>query len=405
MALANGTAFNFKTAQAQGSRVVSVRNSEAGQGRIVVLDGLRGLMTVFVVVSHFFGEVPNGVRALSVGWIAVLMFFVLSGFLVGRLILEKKDHANFFTVFYIRRICRTLPVYLFCVVLVFALMRLVGPTPYMEITREFPLWSYLTFTQNIFMSETNAFGPYWLAPTWTLSVEEQFYLIAPALMIFLPARWLMPVLSAGAVLSVAFRAAIFWGGAMPPLAGLVYLPGCMDALFCGLMAAVVYKTKDVTRYAMILRLAPLAMLASVFVMRLADGTDGHLFEVFSRLIASLGCAAYILSVVTGAPEGERLRSPVLGFFGETSYAVYLIHLMVLGLMHGLILGTAPDLASPAQWAVTLAALPVTVFFGWLITKTIEQPISAYGRRFAWSKERRDEAANDYGGAISLGAAS
>lgn len=399
MATAGGTTFDFDTAQS--TRAVSVRNTEAGQGRIVVLDGLRGLMTVFVVVSHFFAEVPNGIRALSVGWIAVLMFFVLSGFLVGRLILEKKDHTNFFQVFYIRRICRTLPVYLFCVALVFAIMQLVGPAPYMEITREFPLWSYLTFTQNIFMAETNAFGPYWLAPTWTLSVEEQFYLVAPALMIFLPARWLIPVLWTGAALAVAFRAAIFWGAAMPPLSALVYLPGCMDALFVGLIAAVIYKTVDLSRYALALRLAPLVMLAVVFAMRLADGTDGHLFEVFSRLIASLGCAAYILSIVTGAPEGERLKSPILGFFGETSYAVYLTHLMVLGLMHGLILGTAPDLVTPAQWAVTLAALPVTVLVGWLITKTIEQPLSAYGRRFAWSRERGNAASNTYGASTQL----
>lgn len=357
-------------------------------GRIVVLDGLRGLMTVFVVLSHFFGEVPTGINALAVGWLAVLMFFVLSGFLVGRLILEKQHHANFFFVFYVRRCCRTLPVYVFCVLFVYAMMLAVGRAPYMDITAVFPLWSYLTFTQNFFMVDANAFGPYWLAPTWTLSVEEQFYLIAPALFLFVPRRFLVTVLTAGALIAVLFRAAILWGGWWPALAASVFLPGCMDPLFCGLLAAVLYKSVDLTRYDQHLRVLPLVMLAAVLGLRLVDRPDFPVFDVFSRLFASIGCAAYIVAVVRGSPEGERLKSPVLCFFGQTSYAVYLTHLAVLGLMHGLVLGTLPDIATPVQWAITLAALPATVLLGWGVTKLVEEPITAYGRSFAWSKEAR-----------------
>src|SRR5437016_14672551 len=84
----------------------------AGQERrIVALDGLRGLMTILVIVSHYFGEVPNGLRATMLGWLAVDVYFVLSGYLIGKLILERGQHANFFTVFYVRRICRTIPAY------------------------------------------------------------------------------------------------------------------------------------------------------------------------------------------------------------------------------------------------------------------------------------------------------
>ena len=373
---------------ASAPRAVRAASDVQTAGRIVVLDGLRGLMTIFVVVSHFFGEVAHGVNAFAVGWLAVLMFFVLSGFLVGRLILEKQHHANFFAVFYIRRCCRTLPVYLFCVLFVYAMMHAVGRAPYMDITAQFPLWSYLTFTQNVFMVDANAFGPYWLAPTWTLSVEEQFYLIAPALFLFVPKRALVPVLAAGVVLAIIFRAAIVWGSLMVPMAAQVFLPGCMDPLFCGLIAAVLFKQVDLSRYDQHLRVLPVVMLGLVIGLRFFERPELPVFEVFSRAFASVGCAAYILSVVRGSPEGERLKSPILGFFGQTSYAVYLTHLAVLGLMHGLILGTAPDLVTPAQWAITLAALPATVLLGWLVTKLVEEPITAYGRSFAWSKESR-----------------
>ena len=147
---------------------------KGAENRIVGLDGLRGLMTLFVVASHYFGEVRHGVAAMEVGWLAVKMFFALSGFLVGRLILERMTCGNFFVVFYVRRFCRTLPVYLFCVLLVYLCMHLLGSPQWMDIGNEFPLWSYLTFTQNFFMISTDSIGPRWLAPTWTLSVEEQF---------------------------------------------------------------------------------------------------------------------------------------------------------------------------------------------------------------------------------------
>lgn len=68
-------------------------------------------MTILVLVSHYFGEVPHGITALMFGWIAVDMFFVLSGYLVGKLILEKQHNDNFFQVFYVRRVaarCRSI---------------------------------------------------------------------------------------------------------------------------------------------------------------------------------------------------------------------------------------------------------------------------------------------------------
>jgi len=362
------------------------------QGRIVALDGLRGLMTLFVLVSHYFGEVAHGTSALEVGWIAVQMFFVLSGFLVGRLILDKQHHANFFFVFYMRRCCRTLPVYIFCVIAVFATIKLLGHQPYLDITAEFPLWSYLTFTQNVFMVHASAIGPHWLAPTWTLSVEEQFYLLAPALFVLLPRRALLPVFAAGAFACVAFRAAVFWGGVMPEWAALVYLPGCMDSLFCGLIAGVAYACYDLTKYTTALRVLPLVALVCLMPLKLLDGAGLHLFDILGRFIVSIACTCYILAVVLDAPEAQRLKSPILGFFGTTSYAVYLTHLAVLGTLHGLILGSAPDVASPAQLAVTVAALPVAILVGWLITKIVEEPITAYGRSFAWSKASRRQPA-------------
>src|SRR4051794_18565264 len=79
--------------------------------RIPELDGARGIAVLAVVISHYLGEVEHGFAGLRFGWVGVNLFFVLSGFLIGSIILERKDSSNFFSVFYARRALRILPVY------------------------------------------------------------------------------------------------------------------------------------------------------------------------------------------------------------------------------------------------------------------------------------------------------
>jgi peptidoglycan/LPS O-acetylase OafA/YrhL len=90
-------------------------------------------------------------------------------------------------------------------------------------------------------------------------------------------------------------------------------------------------------------------------------------------------------LVCGAPEARRFHSPLLRFFGRISYSTYLMHLPILGLMHGLILGATPDAATLPQVAVSVLALPITVLAGWVLTKLVEEPITAYGRSWKWSE--------------------
>jgi peptidoglycan/LPS O-acetylase OafA/YrhL len=359
----------------------------AGQERrVVALDGLRGLMTILVIISHYFGEVPNGLKATMVGWLAVDMYFVLSGYLVGKLIRERKQHANFFAVFYVRRICRTIPAYLITIFAVFGLLALIQQ-PWVDADEQFPLWSYLTFNQNLFMISTGSIGAHWLAPTWTLAVEEHFYLLVPALMVFVPRRRLTAVLIGIVLGTVLLRAAIYRFDILPDLAALLLLPGRADILVCGILAAIAFGTAGVPwqRLQLPLRVTPIVMLAATFGLKLLDNGS---FDTLGPMLVAIGCAVFILTIVLGAPEAKRYHSPVLRFFGNNGYCLYLSHVPVLGLMHGLILGTRPDVATPSQWLVTIAALPVCTLVGWGMTKLIEEPITAYGRSWRWSPELR-----------------
>lgn len=356
--------------------------------RVIALDGLRGLMTIFVVISHYFGEVPSGLSVFMVGWVAVDMFFVLSGYLVGKLILDKRHAANFLTVFYVRRACRTLPIYGLCVLAIFGLVGAID-RPWARAETNFPLWSYLTFSQNVFMAAQNAAGHAWLSPTWTMGLEEHFYLALPLLFLFVPRRRLAATLCAIMLAAVFLRAGILLLAPDWWMTTLVFLPTRADVLVCGVLGALLLASPRAAgpRLDLSLRLAAPLLLVATCLLKLLDGEPGIVFRALGPLAVSLGCTAFVLTLVRGAPEAIRFRAPSLRFFGTTSYAVYLTHMPVLGLMHGLVLGTKPDIGTPAQWGVTVAALPVCVAVGWLLTRLVEAPVSAYGRTWRWQDPR------------------
>jgi peptidoglycan/LPS O-acetylase OafA/YrhL len=349
--------------------------------RITTLDGLRGLMTIMVIVSHYFAELEHGFRGVMVGWIAVDMFFVLSGFLIGKLILDRKHHSNFFTVFYIRRICRIIPPYLFTIILVSLLIRWL-PQTWVDANVQFPLWSYLTFNQGFFMAAVHSIGAHWLAPTWTLAVEEHFYLIVPAALVFTPSRWLIPSLISITVASFSLRLGLFCLGGNTYIA-LGLLPGQAAPLACGLLAAIAVRTDGVNwpRITPALRITP---ILGVGACALLHSLSLALFNGFDSLLVAIACTAYLLCIVHETPEARRYHSKTLQFFGNNGYCLYLCHLPILGIMHGIILGTKPDLATPAQWLVTIATLPICVLVGWGMTKLIEEPLTRYGRTWRWS---------------------
>jgi peptidoglycan/LPS O-acetylase OafA/YrhL len=370
--------------------VVSTETTARNDGRIVALDGPRGLMTILVLISHFFAEIANGIPSLGFGWYAVNMFFVLSGFLIGRLIIEKKDHANFFSVFIMRRVCRTIPSYVVSVLMIFGLLWLFRAEPWTQFRTEFPLWSYLTFTQNIFMAVTNDAGAYWLAPTWTLALEEQLYILLPLVFFLLPRRLWLPTFLGVAAVAVILRVLVFGAGLANTNWGLVVLPTRGDVLVIGVIAAILYKAHSagLARYDLMLRALPIALLAATAITGLVDPVERRLFHIVGPLFVSAAFASFLLAVARGAPEGRRFEGPFLCFFGHVSYCVYLTHLAVLGLMHGLVFGLKPSLGSAEQWALTITALFVAVFVGWAMTRFMEERLTNYGRSWKWSAEMR-----------------
>jgi peptidoglycan/LPS O-acetylase OafA/YrhL len=386
LAPANTPQFNALAAPASATGAASSVGGSAGD-RIVALDGLRGVACIIVILSHYFGEVAHGIPFLYNGWAGVELFFCLSGFLIGGILLDNRGSPSYFRTFYTRRAFRIFPIYYVVVSLV------IGASAVLTFATPIgPGYAYYTYTLNFLLATGNVEGSNWLLPVWTLCVEEQFYILLPLFLYVIPAQWrLERVLLVMIVLPVVMRAALIYCSGTQGLVLQDLLPGRMDALFLGVLAAYARRTPDIwswlsrnNRFRLrAVVLAGAALLAVVAVLEAASGV--RCFDLFGWTLSGVCFTGLILLVADGSHEAARFRSPVLCSVGTISYCLYLVHQPIAGILHGLILGSAPDTGTPAQLAVTLLALATSIALAWLSWVFFERPLLRIGRR--WTFER------------------
>jgi peptidoglycan/LPS O-acetylase OafA/YrhL len=334
--------------------------------RIKELDGLRGLAAASVLVGHYLGEVPHRIPGLALAWVGVDVFFVISGFLIGTIILKNRDSTNFFGVFYLRRAARILPIYFLVVCLTLfainALPRTVWNEPALN-----PLY-YATFTQNFGIAITGQTGSTWLLPTWTLAVEEQFYLLSPFVICALPRRYTLAVIVTSILVGVCARALFFFAG--HELAGDVLLVSRSDSLAIGLVAAygsLYWRpiSENVLRY---------TALAAMLVLLLLTFQNDLLYRVANHFLVSIIAAAYVVLAARRSGLLRPLRAEGLQFLGAISYGLYLLHQPISGVLHGVLSNGSPDIGTPLQVAITLLATLTSVGCAWISWKYLESPV-------------------------------
>jgi peptidoglycan/LPS O-acetylase OafA/YrhL len=352
-------------------------------GRIVELDGLRGCACLLVVIGHYFGEVEHGLRFLRLEWLGVDLFFCLSGFLIGGILLDNRESASYFGTFYIRRGFRIFPIYYVTVTLVLLALPhfAVGGNP-------FPSAVYYGYTQNFLMSWTGIETSGWLMPTWTLCVEEQFYLLLPVILYLTPPRRLAGVLGLLIASASVFRLALVLLGANK-LALFMLPPTQWDLLFLGVLGAYAQRTPALWNRLLAndrRRLKSMVFTALVAMMLVIAG-DNLLglrgFDVVGRLAVGAVLTGLVMLIVSGSPEGARFRAPALCLLGQISYGLYLIHQPVAGILHALVLGGAPDIGTLLQVTVTVAALAGSIGIAYLSWAYFETPLIAVGRQWRY----------------------
>jgi len=237
---------------------MTLSSSNGKQVRIPELDGLRGFAILLVVAIHYFHDpdpkLPRVLHYLqpffALGWTGVDLFFILSGFLIGGILLEARTSPNYFKTFYVRRFFRIIPIYYLWIVC-FIVVVLVGDQVFPSHTQlgqapriNWGVLAHFLFLQNLSTSNDSTLAVWWLGVTWSLAVEEQFYLVTPLLVRFLSRRRLIAFLSCAVFAAPCCR--ILVRALAPMSAATIYrvTPYRADTLALGVLAAIFWRDPE-----------------------------------------------------------------------------------------------------------------------------------------------------------------
>ena len=378
-------------------------------GRIPELDGVRGMAILLILIDHYIYGGLGAARETSWGavlrdifplaWSGVDLFFVLSGFLIGGILIDNRNSDGCLKTFYIRRACRILPLYFVWISLFFVLARLLSgcafsgwygeelaPLPHLH------AWKYFLFLQNFHFAKVNEFGPIWTGITWSLCVEEQFYLLMPLIILLTPPRKLPWVAGVLLLAGCACRISLYLHSSALTY---VLLPCRSDGLLLGVLCAcwvrhpgaIAWLQRRVDWLYLAFAILGAGVVALTVLARSLDVgafTDWNSFEMnaVGYLCIDAFYACLLLLVLTAQTSliARAMRFPLLRHFGVISYCMYLIHCVVLQSLDWWILAGPPKMMN---WPVTLLAFFVTWGLAALSWKFFEKPIINWGHSFTY----------------------
>jgi peptidoglycan/LPS O-acetylase OafA/YrhL len=265
------------------------------------------------------GHLTNTITQLTLfGWLGVNLFFVLSGFLITGILLDSKERAGYFSNFYIRRVLRILPVYFLIIGVLLALRMLSGGGVFLS----------LTFLANYHLIP----GAVMYGPFWSLSVEEQFYLVWPVVVLFTGRRTLTWIAAALCVLEPALRAIAEYHTPGTGLThGATFLIG--DNLALGALGAIFIRSRYGTRRNALLAAGGLLLAAAAVLAAGMPFGLLHRTNVVGSALQTVPFNFIFAAMLVGSLtlRGSTFAGPVflpLRWLGDISYGLYLIHLIV-----------------------------------------------------------------------------
>jgi len=361
------------------------------RGTIRELDGLRGIAILLVLLHHFWPRSGPWAELASLphlGWIGVDLFFVVSGLLITGILLDTRDSPGYFRSFYARRALRIFPLYYAFLLLAFTAIPALqgGEWASTEFVRQSGSpWWYVLYQGNLREAITGTEPAYVMAPLWSLAIEEQFYLVFPALLFWLPRRALRPTLIAAIIAALLFR--VGTSLAWPSNERVQYLatPARVDALALGALLALGLRegwvgfsaTRPVGRLM-------LGLTLTTAVAFLLGGLDRTLWfgRTFGYSLVGVTFAALVLWAVMGREQRRTawLRWGPLRSVGKICYGIYLLQRPVQVAAHKVsaALGVPLDPESLMTVPVLMLMTFVVASISWV---GFEHPILRLKRHF------------------------
>ncbi|MCU7817014.1 MAG: acyltransferase [Candidatus Thiodiazotropha sp. (ex Rostrolucina anterorostrata)] len=371
--------------------VKSPRTAEAGS-RVgardtywVQLDGLRAFAVMAVMVHHFL-EGPG-----ELGHFPVRLFFVLSGFLITGILLNCRRLAEggvqskgySIRQFYARRFLRIFPLYYMVIVVAWSM----GVSD----VREALFW-HLSYLSNFYFARIGWY-PAATAHLWSLSVEEQFYLLWPAVVLFVPGRWLLRTFVLMIAVGNAFRLLALLVG-MNWVYLTVSTPSSFDSLAMGaLLAYLCQKDGGNPRWQSYLSTAGRWVACTGILMKtvflvLGLSSLWTVWLYFSYTLWPLVCLWLIdrARAGFGGWVGGVLTARPVVYLGKISYGAYVYHLFMLSLVPALFQSLGLEfweLPALLRFVVLTTATIVVASLSWF---GFEKPINGLKRHFPYKTQ-------------------
>ena len=348
------------------------------QQRLPQLDGIRGIAILLVVVHNTDRYPSLHLKPLSNnGWMGVDLFFVLSGLLITGILFDTKGSTAYFKNFYARRCLRIWPLYYSLIFFMFAVVPFLHPSAGHTIfERSSPWWAYPLFLQNFLTPvPTMASGP--LGVTWSLAIEEQFYLIWPWVVRYCSTAHVRRIALLVICLSPVLR--LFLSLHHVDLYTNVFCR--LDGLMAGALLAVMVRSPNCLPGQLVKR-AWISLCLTAPLALVTDALNAR-WIVFSLTAAASASFVYLSLFSANKWLQRAVTNRFMVYTGTISYGLYLVHKIPLDVSLVFHLDQYPVLALP----IIVVEGYATAALAWNL---IEKPFLGL-KRFFEATTRRESA--------------
>ncbi|MDI1335078.1 MAG: acyltransferase [Lacunisphaera sp.] len=363
------------------------------ESRVPELDGLRGIAIALVLWCHLvnpflplgFGHPLAWLRAIGdMAWCGVDLFFVLSGYFIGGILLDRRDSPRLARVFYARRALRILPLY-YATLAVCAAGVALG-----WIHAEYPAWTYLLFLTNFALAAGSIWDAPMLSPLWSIAVEEQFYLTAPWVVRWIPARRVPLLLGGLIVAAIGLRIGVhlLWPGHW--MAEHMLMPLRMDLLATGALIAWAVRSGQSAALFARLRQTWVLWLATAFALlfglaanRPPLGSPQLIWFGYALITACFGLVVLLVAGARPPVLCRALAAAPLVHLGRHSYFVYLGHMLIGLPLINWLGGETLLVSTPRGLLIVTAGIGATWAAAIVSWRWFESPLIALGHRLRY----------------------
>lgn len=291
------------------------------------LDGIRAIAALMVMVFHFFQNNPLGLNypfltKVSVfGQTGVTLFFVLSGFVITRILIANKNEKKYFSNFYGRRALRIFPLYYAYLFISYFLFPLIFNTKVPNFSQQIYYYAYL---QNFAITfNWNAVGP---GHFWSLAVEEHFYFFWPIIVYYINVRQLTYSIFIIIIGSILLRYYMLTHGY-----DVFYFTFTrFDSIASGALLAIIENKKKISERSRIvfLLIFIVFLVSSILIWTVFTGEGNFMIQIIKfTLIFSIyfSLIGFVISDEKSSFTTKLLSNNILIYIGKISYGLYVFH--------------------------------------------------------------------------------